>query len=137
MAIKRIIGRYNKKYKSCLKCGRPIDKVLRDDEVYTCERCGQQHLIDVYKDTIVITVAERPDIRRRPAEMITQQRRARQELINRVAERKEADTWEAKNRDWLEEVAAMPQWEQEIEFSLMGEEMLRRVKRYLDKRNEQ
>jgi len=64
MAIKRIIGRRDKKFRSCLNCGQHIDKVLRDDEVYTCERCGQQHLIDVYADHITMTVAERPGLRR-------------------------------------------------------------------------
>lgn len=137
MAIKRIIGRHNKKYKRCLKCERPINKVLRDDEVYTCEHCDQQHLIDVYQDIIVLTVAERPDIRRRPEEALTPQRRARRELIKKAEERKEAEAWEVKNRDWLEELATMPEYERKIELSLMGEEMLRRVKRYFDNRNEQ
>lgn len=71
MAIKRIIGRQGKKFRSCLNCGQHIDRILRDDEVYTCERCGQQHLIDVYADRIAITVAERPEIRRRPVAKVT------------------------------------------------------------------
>ena len=52
MAIKRIIGRQGKKFRSCLNC-------------------GQQHLIDVYADRIAITVAERPEIRRRPVAKVT------------------------------------------------------------------
>lgn len=136
MAIKRIIGRHNKKYRSCLNCGQHIDRILRDDEVYTCECCGQQHLIDVYQDSIAMTVAERPEIRRRPATKITpKQQRARQALVARAEARKlEADAWEEKYRDWLEELAGLPEREREVEFSLMDEEMLRRVKKYLDKR---
>lgn len=136
MAIKRIIGRRDKKFRSCLNCGQHIDKVLRDDEVYTCERCGQQHLIDVYVDHITMTVAERPELRRRPAAKITpQQERARKALVARAEARKlEADAWEEKYRDWLEELAELPEREREVEFSLMDEAMLRRVKKYLDKR---
>ena len=136
MAIKRIIGRHDKKFRSCLNCGQHIDKVLRDDEVYTCERCGQQHLIDVYVDHITMTVAERPELRRRPAAKITpQQERARKALVARAEARKlEADAWEEKYRDWLEELAELPEREREVEFSLMDEAMLCRVKKYLDKR---
>lgn len=136
MAIKRIIGRHNKKHRSCLNCGRLIDKVLRDDEVYTCPRCGQRHLIDVYPDSIAMTVAERPDVRRRPdTKIVTQAQRARRTLIAKVdSRRQEADAWEEKYRDWLEELAELPEREREVEFSLMDEAMLRRVKKYLDKR---
>lgn len=56
-------------------------------------------------------------------------------LVARAEARKlEADTWEEKYRDWLEELAGLPEREREVEFSLMDEEMLRRVKKYLDKR---
>ena len=136
MAIKRIIGRCDKRFRSCLSCGQHIDRVLKDDEVYTCERCGQQHLIDVYVDHVVLTVIERPEIRRRPTSKVTpQQQRARKVLVARVESRKlEADAWEEKYRDWLEELAELPESEREVEFSFMDEEMLRRVKKYLDKR---
>lgn len=136
MAIKRIIGRYDKRFRSCIKCGLFIDRVLKDDEVYTCERCGQQHLIDVYVDRIVLTAAERPEIRRRPAAKITpQQKRARKALVARVDSRnQEADAWEEKYRGWLEELAELPENEREVEFNFMDKEMLRRVQKYLDKR---
>lgn len=65
MAIKRSIGKGNRKYKKCLRCDQPITAVLQDDKIYTCPQCGQQHLIDVYPQSITMTVAERPDIRRR------------------------------------------------------------------------
>lgn len=136
MAIKRIISRQSKKYRKCLNCGQHIDRILRDDEVYTCEYCGQQHLVDVYADRIAITVAERPEIRRRPAAKVTpQQQRARKVLVARAEARKlEADAWEEKYRDWMEELAELPEREREVEFNLMDEEMLRRVKKCLDKR---
>ena len=136
MAIKRIIGRYNKKYKSCLRCGKYIDKTLRDDIVYTCEHCGQQHFVDVYPNAIALTVMERPEIRRRHLDYATvEQKKAMQALIDKVEARKvKLDEWEEAHKDWLEEVAEMPERDQKIELSLMGEEMKERVKRYIEKR---
>ena len=83
-----------------------------------------------------MTVAERPELRRRPAAKITpQQERARKALVARAEARKlAADAWEEKYRDWLEELAELPEREREVEFSLMDEAMLCRVKKYLDKR---
>ena len=136
MAIKRIIGRFERKYRSCLRCGQPVDRVLRDNEVFACERCGQQHFVDVYADHIVLTVAERPDIRRRLInETAPREQRIRQTLIAKVeAKEMEATAWEEKYREWLEELAGMPEREREVEFSYMGEEMLQSVKAYLEKR---
>lgn len=136
MALKRIIGRKEKKYKTCLNCGKRIEGALKDNEVYTCKSCGQQHLIDVYKDHITITVAERPELRNRPATTVTpEQQKAREALIAKVeARKKNGDDWEERHRDWLEELAGLPEKERELEFSFMGEEMLRRVKAYLEKR---
>lgn len=136
MAIKRIIARYSKKHRKCLKCGQHIDGVLRDNEVYTCERCGQQHLIDVYKHYIAMTIAERPEVRHRTEIIETPQSKARQALIKKVEERKEQEAWEGKYREWLEELAEMPEQEREAEFNLMDDELLRRVKVYFEKRNE-
>lgn len=137
MALKRIIGRHNKKYRTCLNCGKSIYKVLKDNEPYTCDRCGQKHLIDVYPDNITMTVAERPDLRYRPeTEKMSKEQRARKALIAKVDSRRmEEETWEDKYRDWLEELAEMPERERKVELDLMGEELLSRVKRYLDKRN--
>lgn len=65
MAIKRIIGRHNEKYRSCLSCGQHMYKALKDNEIYTCGSCEQQHFVDIYQDCIVLTVVEHEDIRRR------------------------------------------------------------------------
>lgn len=138
MAIKRIIGKQNNKYKSCLRCGQATEQKLWDDTVYTCQRCGQRHFVDVYRDRIVLTVVEYPDIRRRPANKVTpKQERARAALIVKVEEKRQAEyeAWIEKYEEWLEELAEMSEQEREVEFSLMDEEMLRRVKLYLEKRN--
>lgn len=66
MVIKRIIRKNDKGHRSCLRCGRIIEGALWDDEVYICWYCGQQHFVDIYKNTIEITVVERPDVRHRP-----------------------------------------------------------------------
>ena len=136
MAIKRIIGRYTKKQRKCLRCGEKIEKALYDDIVYNCESCGQLHYVDIYKDTIVLTVVEHPEVRRRPKrENITEQSRARQKLIAKVNTRRmEATAWEETYRDWLQELAEMPEQQREIELSLMEGELLRRVTQYLEKR---
>ena len=138
MVIKRIIGQRTKKYRSCLRCGQPIEKVLQDDTVHTCEHCGQQHFVDVYVDRTILTVVERPEVRRRPATQITpDQRKARKELIERAEKRRQEDeAWIEKYKDWLEELAAMPQTELVLELSFMDADMLRRVNLYFEKRSQ-
>ncbi len=136
MAVKRIIGRHTKKYRTCLRCARPIDRLLKDDEVYTCESCGQQHLVDVYPERIVLTVAERPEIRRRPVTKLThEQRQAIRRLIAKADARDtEAVAWINKYQPWLEELAAMPDEQIEAELNIMPEEMRRRVLMYFESR---
>lgn len=136
MAVKRIIGRHTKKYRTCLRCARPIDRLLKDDEVYTCESCGQQHLVDVYPERIVLTVAERPEIRRRPVTKLThEQRQARRRLIAKAKARDlETEAWINKYQPWLEELAAMPEEERAVELNIMTEEMRRRVLMYFESR---
>lgn len=138
MAIKRIIRRSDRKHRKCLWCGRSLERVLMDDEIYTCEHCGQQHFVDIYKNTIEITVVERPDVRHRPAgctESITEsQRQARVALIEKAEKRRlEDEKWIEDCRGWLEELAAMPEAELKKEYKCMSEETARRVKRYLEK----
>ena len=136
MAIKRVIGAKNTKYKTCLRCNKKISKRLRDDTIYTCESCGQQHFVDVYPDKIALTVTEWPEIRRRSPYLITtEQEKARQALIDKVDEHSvKLDEWEEANKDWLEEVAEMPESDRKIEFALMGKEMKERVINYIEKR---
>lgn len=85
MAIKRIMGKGYRKYRKCLRCNAPIEAALWDDTVYTCPKCGQQHYVDVYKKSIVLTVAERPDVRKRHKGAITpEQEAARLRLIRKA-----------------------------------------------------
>lgn len=135
MAIKRIIGKANKRNRKCLRCGRQTENNLRDNVIHICEHCGQKHYVDVYKDCIALTVVERPDMRnrtRRSKEELEQQK-ARRELIER-AEARRLEQWEDAHREWLEEFAAMTESEQQKEYEYMGEEMAARVKRYIEKR---
>lgn len=68
MSLKRVANKSNKKVRNCLKCNRHLTN-LKDNVVNTCEGCGQRHLVDFYtNNTIVLTVAERPELRRRPGE---------------------------------------------------------------------
>jgi len=68
MSLKRCTSKNNKKAQSCLKCGGGLSG-LKDDTVNTCVCCGQQHLVDFYSSgTLVLTVAERPELRRRHIE---------------------------------------------------------------------
>ena len=136
MAIKRIIGRKNEKYKTCLRCNKKINKTLRDDTIYVCENCGQQHFVDVYPDTIALTVTEQPEIRRRNLyKIISEQEKARQALVGKVDDQSvKLDEWEEAHKDWLEEVAEMPESDREIEFALIDEEMKERVTNYIEKR---
>lgn len=85
MGIKIFIARFNKKRRKCLRCKRQIETPLKDDTVYTCEGCGQQHFVDILPDYIALTVVERPDVRRRPLGRLTpEQRAARKRLFERV-----------------------------------------------------
>lgn len=66
MILKRIASKGNKKARNCLKCNSRLLN-LKDNVVNTCEVCGQQHLVDFYtNNTIVLTAAERPELRKRP-----------------------------------------------------------------------
>ena len=139
MTVKRIIGRHTKKRRTCLRCGRPIDGLLKDDEVYTCGSCGQQHYVDVFLDSIVLTAAEYAEFRRRPVTMLThEQRQARRRLIAKAKARDlEAEAWIDTYQDWLEELAQMPEKERAVELNIMSDEMRRRVLLYFDRRNKE
>lgn len=89
MAIKIIIGRANKKYRKCLRCKKQIEEALKDNVIYTCEHCGQQHFVDIYGGNIALTVVEHPYARRRPCGLLTpEQQEARRRLIEKVEARK-------------------------------------------------
>lgn len=98
MTLKRIASKSNKKAWNCLKCNRRL-KNLKDNVVNTCEGCGQQHLVDFYtNNTIVLTVAERPELRRRPGEpkAASPEYAQNQEAFNKRLERFRRK-WEGEN----------------------------------------
>lgn len=98
MTLKRIANKSNRKARNCLKCNRRL-KNLKDNVVNTCEGCGQQHLVDFYtNNTIVLTVAERPELRRRPGEPkeVSQEYAQNQEAFNKRLERFRKK-WEGEN----------------------------------------
>lgn len=89
MTLKRIANKKNKKARNCLKCNRRL-KNLKDNVVNTCEGCGQQHLVDFYEgNIIVLTAAERPELRRRPGEpkQASPEYAQNQEAFNKSLER--------------------------------------------------
>lgn len=63
-SIKRT-GDFNQKSaRKCLKCGAEL-KDLYDNTVNTCACCGQQHYVDIWSNTLTLTVVEKPQYRRR------------------------------------------------------------------------
>lgn len=38
---------------------------LKDNTEHECSFCGQKHFVDIYGTTLVLTAAERPDLRHR------------------------------------------------------------------------
>lgn len=65
MAIKRSFSVKDNKGRACLKCGRtlPLEQ-MKDDTICTCV-CGQKMFVDRYDSKAVLTVYERPELRRR------------------------------------------------------------------------
>ena len=86
MAIKRIIGKGSTRHKTCLDCGKQIEDRLKDDTIYFCENCGQEHYVDVYEKCIALTKKEYPELRKRHKGNDTeeQQQRAREALIRKT-----------------------------------------------------
>ena len=66
MALKRSFSIYDNRARACLKCGRafPVEDV-KDNTIIECSSCGQKMFSDVYGRTAVLTVCEKPDLRRR------------------------------------------------------------------------
>lgn len=89
MILKRIASKSNKKPETAIKCNSRLQN-LKDNEVNTCEVCGQQHLVDFYtNNTIVLTAAERPELRKRPGTPKPEQpgREHNQEAFNKRLEK--------------------------------------------------
>lgn len=100
MSIKRIANIHNPNACNCLKCGCKLEN-LKDNEVNTCGYCGQRHLVDIYKNnTIVLTVAERPELRKSPDETkeVSPEYAQNQEAFNKRLE-KFRKKWKGVNAD--------------------------------------
>lgn len=65
MAIKRSFSVKDNKGRACLKCGRtlPLEQ-MKDDTICACV-CGQKMFVDRYDSRAVLTVYERPELRKR------------------------------------------------------------------------
>ena len=88
MAIKKIIGKGTGRHKTCLHCEQPIEQRLKDDTIYFCPKCGQEHFVDVYESNVVLTKKEYPHLRKRHGgnETELQQRRNLEALIRKLEE---------------------------------------------------
>lgn len=65
MALKRSFSVKDSKGRACLKCGRAIQlEEIKDDTVCACV-CGQKMFVDKYGSRAVLTVYERPELRKR------------------------------------------------------------------------
>lgn len=130
--IKRLMFKNDRKALHCLKCNAEITALLIDNMIFTCDKCGQTHYIDMYEKSISLTVTERPDIRRRHKENnITEaQLEKRRLLIKKVTEREKKNSCE----EWFREVAEMPEAQQREEIQLMGEPLRREYEDFLERR---
>lgn len=109
MAVKRVTNIHNKKYRTCLKCGRLLPANMKDDTKITCEHCHTEMFVDIYKNTLTLTAATHEYLRRR----LTQEEKDQieqidpttlekiREQIKRESEaelekaREEAESWKA------------------------------------------
>lgn len=91
MIFKRVGSIKNKKNKKCLQCGR-LMVGLKDNEVHRCGACGQKHYVDIYSTTLVLTAAERKDLRHRTEPKsqddpeVVQKKKDQDEFKKRLAE---------------------------------------------------
>lgn len=67
MGFKRLFDINDKRGRVCLKCGQQIPaEALKDDAIFSCDNCSQKHFVDFTEGGMcVLTLFERPDIRRR------------------------------------------------------------------------
>ena len=110
MAVKRSCSLKNKSHCVCLKCGAQIlPDDLKDNTVYKCVRCGQEMTVDRYDSRAVLTVIEKPDLRRRiPPEIMNAAPQQLHKADGKIKElRKEA-------RDWERAADGLARWIEEI-----------------------
>lgn len=89
MAVKRSFSVKNKSQCVCLKCGAQIlPDDLKDNTVYKCVRCGQEMTVDRYESRAVLTVIEKPDLRRRvPPEIMNAAPQRKAEIMRLLQEK--------------------------------------------------
>lgn len=94
MAIKRMFNTNDDKARRCLNCGKEIEAhILRDNKPYTCQKCGQVHLVDIYGTRAALTREEYAEFRRRHQGSKEEQKI--KQLEAELAEaRKDAREWE-------------------------------------------
>jgi len=89
MAIKRSFSVKDRKFCCCLTCGAQIiPGKLKDDSVYMCGQCGQKMTVDRYGSSVVLTVLERQDLRRRiPPEVMNAAPQQRADILKLLQEK--------------------------------------------------
>lgn len=88
MAVKRSFSIKNKSHCVCLKCGAQIlPDDLKDNMVYKCAQCGQEMTVDRYASRAVLTVIEKPELRRRvPPEIMDAAPQQKAEIMRLLQE---------------------------------------------------
>lgn len=114
MAIKRSYSIESKRGNRCLRCGEQLlPYAMKDNTVCTCHKCGQKMTVDRHGQTVILTVVERPDIRRRvPPEIKDAPFDAKMKLLSMTAEnnslKKRLEEKEKETEEWTKKAA---QWE--------------------------
>ena len=127
MAVKRSFSLNNKSHCVCLKCGAQIlPDDLKDNTVYKCVRCGQEMTVDRYDSRAVLTVIEKPDLRRRiPQEIMNAAPQQKAEIMRLLQENDslkdqlhKADgkikELRKETRDWERAADGLARWIEEI-----------------------
>lgn len=88
MAVKRSFSVKNKSQCVCLKCRAHIlQSDLKDNTVYKCTKCGQEMTVDRYESHTVLTVIEKPELRRRiPPEIMNAAPQQKVEIMRLLQE---------------------------------------------------
>lgn len=113
MAVKRSFSIKNKSHCACLKCGAQIlPDDLKDNMVYKCAQCGQEMTVDRYDSRAVLTVIEKPELRRRvPPEIMNAAPQDKADIVKLLQEKEylkdqlitansKIIEWQRKAKDW-------------------------------------
>lgn len=130
MAIKRSYSIGSKRGSRCLRCGEQLlPYAMKDNTVCTCHKCGQKMTVDRRGHTVILTVVERPDIRRRvPPEIKDAPLDVKMKLLSMQAEnnslKKKLEEKEAEVDKWVKRAA---HWEKTADdLAKMIEEIRRK-----------